>query len=134
MVRPVSDRVGSKYPDVETPTKIDELVVAKLRKLGIVPSDRCTDAEFLRRVCLDVTGTLPTPQETEEFLADASADFHFAAAVACFGMLLRDSQHKAEATYDLATQLAQAGRGQDESGYRAEFLKLVELAKALSGR
>ena len=51
-----------RYPDVPTPTKIDELVVAKLRKLGIVPSELCSDAEFLRRVSLDMTGTLPTPR------------------------------------------------------------------------
>ena len=47
-----------------TPTRIDELVVAKLRKLGIVPSGLCTDAEFLRRVYLD--GRKPSP----EVLAD----------------------------------------------------------------
>jgi hypothetical protein len=69
---PVSDRVGPDYPKVPTPTKIDELVVDKLRKLGIVPSDECTDAEFLRRVSLDMTGTLPTADEVTTFLADNS--------------------------------------------------------------
>jgi hypothetical protein len=72
VLRPLSDKVGPRYPDVATPTKIDELNVAKLRKLGIVPSDLCSDAEFLRRVSLDLTGTLPTPQEIEVFLADRS--------------------------------------------------------------
>ena len=74
VLRPVSPKVGPDYPDVPTPTKIDALVVAKLRKLGIVPSEVCSDAEFLRRVSLDLTGTLPTPQEVEAFVADASAD------------------------------------------------------------
>ena len=55
-----------------TPTKIDELVVEKLRKLGVVPSETCTDAEFLRRVSLDMTGTLPTGQQVAAFLADTS--------------------------------------------------------------
>ncbi|MEO6809243.1 MAG: DUF1549 and DUF1553 domain-containing protein, partial [Isosphaeraceae bacterium] len=74
VILPVSDRVGPTYPDVPTPTKIDELVVAKLRKLGIVPSELCTDEEFLRRVSLDLTGTLPTPKEVETFLADPSSN------------------------------------------------------------
>jgi len=71
---PVSDRVGPNYPPVPTPTRIDELVVAKLRKLGEVPSEPCTDAEFLRRVSLDLTGTLPTASEATAFLAADDPD------------------------------------------------------------
>lgn len=71
---PVSDKLGAKYPAVPTPTKVDELVVAKLRKLGVVTSDVCTDAEFIRRVGLDLTGTLPTPDEVQVFLANTAAD------------------------------------------------------------
>jgi C4-type Zn-finger protein len=70
---PVSDKVGPKYPPVATASKVDELVVEKLRKLGIVPSGVCTDTEFLRRVSLDLIGTLPTPDEITRFLADKSA-------------------------------------------------------------
>jgi hypothetical protein len=46
---------------------IDELAVAKFRELGIEPSPLCDDYTFLRRVFLDVTGTLPTPEEITEF-------------------------------------------------------------------
>lgn len=71
---PLSDQTGSRYPQTVAHTKVDELVTTKLRKLGILPSDLCTDSEFLRRVSLDLTGTLPTPAEVEAFLADRSAD------------------------------------------------------------
>ncbi len=70
----VSDKVGPNYPSVPTPTRVDELIVAKLRKVGIVPADLCTDAEFLRRVRIDLTGSLPAPTEIEAFLADKAPD------------------------------------------------------------
>ena len=72
VLRPLTNLVGKKYPRVETPTRVDELVVEKLRKLGIVPSELGSDAEFLRRVSLDIAGTLPTATETAEFLNDKS--------------------------------------------------------------
>jgi hypothetical protein len=53
---------------------IDELVLDKLARMRIEPSDRSTDAEFLRRVFLDVTGVLPGAGEARKFLEDGSAD------------------------------------------------------------
>ena len=58
------------FPEVEPRNLIDEHVFAKLRKFNIVPSHGSSDAEFLRRACLDVTGTLPPPQRVREFLSD----------------------------------------------------------------
>ena len=72
VILPVTDQHGERYPQVAARTKVDELVNAKLRKLGILPSELCTDAEFLRRVSLDLAGTLPTPDEVTKFLADES--------------------------------------------------------------
>ncbi len=48
--------------------QIDELVLGRLKQLGIEPAKPCSDAVFVRRVCLDVTGTLPTGFEAREFI------------------------------------------------------------------
>jgi hypothetical protein len=53
---------------------IDKLVDAKLAKLNIAPSGLCDDADYLRRVFLDLTGTLPTADEARKFLADTAKD------------------------------------------------------------
>lgn len=63
--------------------------------------------------------------------AITSNDFRFASAVAAFGMLLRDSEHKGEASYDKVLELARGAKGKDNEGYRAEFIRLVEAAKLL---
>ena len=55
-------------------SEIDKLVFARLDSLGIKPAAICSDAVFLRRVFLDVIGTLPTAKEAREFLADKSPD------------------------------------------------------------
>ena len=65
-------------------------------------------------------------------IAQATADQQFAAAVAEFGLLLRQSEQRGTATYATAAQLAQAGRGPDADGYRAELVRLVKLAEGLT--
>jgi hypothetical protein len=57
------------YPKIARHNFIDEEVFAKLRSFNLIPSDLSSDSEFIRRVCLDVTGTLPPPQRVREFLA-----------------------------------------------------------------
>ena len=54
--------------------EIDRLVHARHQKLGLLPSGTCTDAEFLRRVSLDLIGMLPTPEMARRFLADTRED------------------------------------------------------------
>ena len=70
----------------------------------------------------------------ENKLADwklLSDDFKFSAAVAAWGMLLRNSEYKGTATYDLILEWAKEGKGEDKNGYRAEFIRLVELTKLM---
>ena len=71
----------------------------------------------------------------ERAVADRSAtpstDFRFAAAVAGFGMLLRDSDHAGILTLDDVVTLAEEGKGDDPRGYRGEFIRLVEATRDL---
>jgi Ca-activated chloride channel family protein len=62
---------------------------------------------------------------------DLSPNIGFAASVAEFAMLLRRSEHKGRATWSSILELARRFRGEDADGYRAEFIRLVELAAAL---
>ena len=70
---PVMRPVGSHQASSQLPEQpIDRLVQQKLDKLGIMPSGQCTDAEFIRRVSLDITGILPSSESVRQFLADDS--------------------------------------------------------------
>jgi hypothetical protein len=66
----VIEKPIENYPRLEARNYIDDYVFAKLRKFNIVPSPLSSDQQFLRRVCLDVAGTLPPPSRVREFVAD----------------------------------------------------------------
>ena len=53
---------------------IDDLAYARFQKLGLLPSEACSDSEFMRRAFIDVIGLLPEPGEARRFLADESPD------------------------------------------------------------
>ena len=67
---------------------------------------------------------------TERCAAWASDDVQFSTAVAAFGQLLKGGKYIGDFDYDDVISLAQEGKGQDEFGYRAEFIQLVRLAKS----
>lgn len=62
------------YSHFQPKSFVDQLVLAKWRKVGIAPSQRCTDGEFIRRASIDLLGTLPTAEEAKAFIADTSPD------------------------------------------------------------
>jgi Ca-activated chloride channel family protein len=76
--------------------------------------------------------SVPVEDSDAKFGA-ATGDCQFAAAVASFGMLLRDSQHKGNATYDAVLEIAESA-GAEDDGYRREFLQMVRRAKDISSR
>jgi hypothetical protein len=65
--------LGQPVPEYkfEAKTVVDQFTQKKWKELGLVPSDLCMDAQFIRRVSLDVTGTLPTPEQVTAFVKDA---------------------------------------------------------------
>ena len=70
----VPDDDNFRWPNTPEANDIDRLVHQRLKQLHFVPSPRCSDSEFIRRVYLDVTGLLPTPEVVQQFLADESAN------------------------------------------------------------
>ncbi|HLO52608.1 MAG TPA: von Willebrand factor type A domain-containing protein [Kamptonema sp.] len=95
----------------------DELMQVKLRYKK--PSE--TTSELIKQSVIDRSIKLE----------NASVNFRFSAAVAAFGMVLRDSEYKGEANFDEVLKLANQSKGEDKEGYRAEFIRLVESCNTL---
>ncbi|RPI81780.1 MAG: DUF1549 domain-containing protein, partial [Planctomycetaceae bacterium] len=66
----LGDRTGFAWVDSAEHNFIDKLVNQKLQKIKTLPSDLCTDSEFLRRASIDLSGLPPTAAEVKAFLAD----------------------------------------------------------------
>jgi Ca-activated chloride channel family protein len=67
-------------------------------------------------------------------LDKAGMNISFAAAVAEWGMLLRNSEHKGSASYGQVLEIARKAKGADNEGYRAEFIRLVEMTELIGGK
>ncbi len=74
-----------------------------------------------------ITQTIPN----NKIESVASTNLRFAAAVASYGMILRDSEYKGNANLDSVLKLATEAKGEDREGYREEFIRLVQNSKAL---
>ncbi len=96
---------------------------------------RSAELLTLRLRYKDPHGTTSRLLETpvvDQDRAEASEDMRFASAVAEFALLLRDSDHKGQASYDHVLSLARGARGDDPQGYRGEFIGMVETARSLA--
>jgi hypothetical protein len=67
----MGDRSGFAWSNPPAFNHIDDLVYEKLKRIKVLPSDLCSDADFVRRVHIDVTGLPPEPQVVRAFLADS---------------------------------------------------------------
>lgn len=81
----------------------------------------------------DESQLIEQPVQLEEN-AEPSANFHWSAAVAMFGMQLRQSPYKGSTDYKLIRKNAERGMGADEQGYRHDFMKMVDKAQKLEQR
>jgi Ca-activated chloride channel family protein len=75
--------------------------------------------------------TVPLADQPQRF-SEAPADMQFAGAVAMFGMLLRGSEYRGQASWDAALEIASSTVGDDKHGYRTQFVELVKAAKELA--
>lgn len=82
----------------------------------------------------DVSKLISSTIIGREKQSQASENLIFASAVAEFGLLLRDSPYKANASYQAVLERAKAAKGKDSDGYRAEFIKLAEIAQMLDSK
>lgn len=65
---------GEQYANLPVNNFIDRLATDQFQRLGLFPSELCSDSEFLRRAKLDAVGLLPTPDEARAFATDTSVD------------------------------------------------------------
>lgn len=110
---------GLKYQPQSQPawkTTSNELLTVKLRY-------KAPDGNVSKKIELPVLDS-----QTNR----VSSDFRFASAVAMFGQLVRNSDYKADATYNKVIALAKTALDNDEKGYRREFVRLAEAAKGMA--
>ncbi|WP_245555386.1 VWA domain-containing protein [Baaleninema simplex] len=128
-VIPVGAETDVNLPDVDD-----------LRYQDTEVSPEAADSDELMLVKLrykepdgDTSELITQPLLDKGIRLDATSDdFRFAASVAEFGMLLRDSSYKGDATWEETLDLARNSRGEDAEGYRTEFMRLVEQAQILA--
>jgi len=115
-----------KYQSVNKESKRREKVETDLNAelLTLKLRYKRPDGNTSTKVEISVKGKILDMEETSD-------NFRFSAAIAEFGLILRNSQYKEDASMEHVIALAKGARGEDEEGYRSEFLKLVRLAATM---
>jgi Ca-activated chloride channel family protein len=124
---PPGEDVGA--PGVD-PLKYQRPADRPAPKMETIPSNELMTVKVRFKQPAGETSTLVSVPVAAR-LSTTAHNAGFAAAVAEFGMLLRDSPYKNDATWEDAAKLAREHRGADPDGYRAEFARLIDLASAL---
>jgi Ca-activated chloride channel family protein len=124
---------GAEMPEVAPASEaLKYQRVAPQRGEGAASPEMLTVKIRFKQPAADASSLLEFPlRDTGGAFAGASRDFKFAAAVAAFGMVLRDSPEKGASTFASVAAWAREGIGSDAGGYRSEFLDLVEKAQAV---
>ena len=118
---PSVDPLKYQNPAVrKTGVESDEMLTVKLR----YKQPDADDSQLIEKPFVDPGAAF----------AAASDDFRFAASVAAFGMLLRNSQYTEAMTFDEALDLARQAKARDPGGFRSEFIELIEKARQLVGQ
>ena len=105
----------------------------KYQQTQLVPSDEWLQVKVrYKQPRADSSTLLAVKVDGGNGAMAASENFRFAAAVAEYGMLLRNSEFKGQSSYEQALSLARGARGDDHEGYRAEFIRLLELSQLLA--
>jgi len=120
---------------VESPVTVRAVDALRYRRNGLADVPDSNELMFMKLRYQEPEGStsrvVTRPVGDVEATEAATADFRFAAAVAAWGMLLRDSEHGADFTLDDVARLARSGVGTDVGGYRTEFLSLVDRSRTL---
>ncbi|MCU0540672.1 MAG: von Willebrand factor type A domain-containing protein [Oscillatoriaceae cyanobacterium Prado104] len=132
---PVGVELDVKLPEVDE-LKYQQNAVDRPSQSNNSQSDELMEVKLRYKNPNDTTSQLISQPIVDRAvpLENASKNFRFSAAVAAFGMLLRDSEYKGNANFDEVLRLANQSKGEDKEGYRAEFIRLVENCKQLTAK
>lgn len=112
------DNLKYQSPRAITGTQSDEMMTIQLR----YKEPRGDKSSLITEVVKDGHLTIE----------NTSDNYRFSAAVAGFGLLLRNSANKQSASFEQVIRLARSAKGQDANGYRSEFIQLVEMAGSIT--